>query len=61
MDTDIDWAVDRARRYLDADAYMIMNESEGITESVKSWRTDVPARFVNSLVLEKVMFEAADP
>ena len=31
---DIDWAVDRARRYLDAAAYMIMIESEGITESV---------------------------
>ena len=38
-----------------------MIESEGITESVKSWRTDVPTRFVNSLGLEKVMFEAAEP
>jgi phosphosulfolactate synthase (CoM biosynthesis protein A) len=58
---DVGWAVSRARRYLDAGAYMIMIESEGITESVKSWRTDVPARFVNSLGLEKVMFEAAEP
>ena len=58
---DVEWAVDRARRYLDAGAYMIMVESEGITESVKSWRTDVPARFVNSLGPEKVMFEAAEP
>jgi phosphosulfolactate synthase (CoM biosynthesis protein A) len=58
---DVEWAVSRARRYLDAGAYMIMIESEGITESVKSWRTDVPARFVNSLGLEKVMFEAAEP
>ncbi|MBI2847319.1 MAG: phosphosulfolactate synthase [Chloroflexi bacterium] len=54
------WAVQRAKRYLDAGAYMIMVESEGITESVKSWRTDVPAKFVNALGLEKVMFEAAE-
>jgi phosphosulfolactate synthase (CoM biosynthesis protein A) len=38
-----------------------MVESEGITESVESWRTDVPAKFVNTLGLDKVMFEAADP
>ena len=38
-----------------------MVESEGITESVESWRTDVPAKFVNALGLDKVMFEAADP
>ena len=42
-------------------AYMIMIESEGITENVKQWRTDVPARVINALGLEKVMFEAADP
>ena len=40
---------------------MIMIESEGITESVKTWRTDVPAKIANALGLEKVMFEAADP
>jgi phosphosulfolactate synthase (CoM biosynthesis protein A) len=55
------WAILQARRFLDAGAYMIMVESEGITESVKSWRTDVPAKFVNALGLERVMFEAADP
>jgi phosphosulfolactate synthase (CoM biosynthesis protein A) len=58
---DPDWAVLRAKRYLDAGAYMIMVESEGITENVKSWRTDVPARFIKSLGLEALMFEAADP
>ncbi len=58
---DPQWAIIQARRYLEAGAYMIMVESEGITESVKSWRTDVPAKFVNALGLEKVMFEAADP
>jgi phosphosulfolactate synthase (CoM biosynthesis protein A) len=55
------WAILQARRFLDAGAYMIMVESEGITESVTNWRTDVPAKFVNALGLEKVMFEASDP
>jgi phosphosulfolactate synthase (CoM biosynthesis protein A) len=58
---DPDWAVGQARRYLEAGASLIMVESEGITENVTSWRTDVPALFVNALGLEKVMFEAAEP
>ncbi len=58
---DPEWAIIQAKRFLDAGAYMIMVESEGITESVRSWRTDVPAKFVNALGLERVMFEAADP
>jgi len=58
---DPEWALLQAKRFLEAGAYMIMVESEGITESVKSWRTDVPAKFVNALGLEKVMFETADP
>ena len=58
---DPDSAIAQARRFLDAGAYMIMIESEGITENVKTWRTDVPAKFVNALGTEKIMFEAADP
>ncbi len=58
---DPEWAIQQAQRFIDAGAYMIMIESEGITESVKQWRTDIPARIVNKLGLEKVMFEAADP
>ena len=58
---DVSWAIAQARRYLDAGAELLMIESEGITENVKSWRTDVPARLVDALGLEKVMFEAADP
>lgn len=54
-------AIRHARRCLDAGAYQIMIESEGITENVRSWRTDVVARIVNALGLERVMFEAADP
>ncbi len=56
-----EWAISQAKRFLDAGAYMIMIESEGITENVKVWRTEVPAKIVDALGLEKVMFEAADP
>ncbi len=55
------WMIQRARRFLDAGAYLIMIESEGITESVRTWRTDVAAKVIGELGLEKVMFEAADP
>ena len=58
---DAGWAIQQAQRFFDAGAYMIMVESEGITENVKVWRTDVPAKIVNVLGLEKVMFEAAEP
>jgi len=54
-------AVEIARRCLDVGAYMIMIESEGITENVREWRTDVVTRLINDLGTEKVMFEAADP
>ncbi|WP_022883389.1 phosphosulfolactate synthase [Glaciibacter superstes] len=55
------WAIARARRALDAGADLIMMESEGVTEQVNTWRTDVPAAFINEFGLEKVMFEGADP
>lgn len=58
---DVEGMIAQAKRFLDAGAYMIMIESEGITESVKAWRTDVPARIVNAVGLDRVMFEAADP
>ena len=58
---DVGYAIDLARRCLDAGAYMIMIESEGITEEVTTWRTDVVATIERELGLEKVMFEAADP
>jgi len=58
---DPEWAIAQAKRFLEAGAYMIMIESEGITENVKVWRTDVPAKIVNALGLDKVMFEAAEP
>ena len=54
-------AIRAAKRYLEAGAHLIMVESEGITENVRSWRTDVVSKIVNELGLDKVMFEAADP
>jgi phosphosulfolactate synthase (CoM biosynthesis protein A) len=54
-------AITQAKRFIEAGAYLVMIESEGITECVKSWRTDVVAAIVDALGFEKVMFEAADP
>lgn len=58
---DVGWLIAQAKRALDAGADIIMIESEGITENVKAWRTDVVASIINELGLKKVMFEAADP
>ena len=58
---DVGAAIHLARRHLDAGASLIMIESEGITESVNVWRTDVVTEIVSALGLENVMFEAADP
>jgi phosphosulfolactate synthase (CoM biosynthesis protein A) len=58
---DVGWATALMKRHLDAGAALIMVESEGITESVSRWRTDVVARIVSDVGLARVMFEAADP
>ncbi len=58
---DVGWLVAQAKRVLEAGADIIMIESEGITENVSQWRTDVAARIIDALGLERVMFEAADP
>jgi phosphosulfolactate synthase (CoM biosynthesis protein A) len=58
---DVGAAIDLARRHLDAGAKLIMIESEGITESVHTWRTDVVTQIISALGVENVMFEAADP
>ena len=54
-------AIAQAKRFLEAGADIIMIESEGITENVDPWRTDVPAKFIDEIGMEKLMFEAADP
>jgi len=58
---DPEWAIYQAERLMNAGAYMIMIESEGITENVHAWRTGVVARFVSKIGLQNLMFEAADP
>ena len=58
---DVGWLIAQATRALDAGADIIMIESEGITESVTTWRTEVVARIIDVLGLDKAMFEAAEP
>ena len=58
---DVGQAIELARRHLEAGASMVMIESEGITEQVREWRTEVVSRIVSELGWERVMFEAADP
>ncbi|KAF4854416.1 Protein HEAT-STRESS-ASSOCIATED 32 [Colletotrichum siamense] len=53
--------VDLGKRFVDMGVERIMIESEGITENVTSWRTDVIQKILRDLPMEKVMFEAADP
>ena len=54
-------AISLARRALDSGAQFIVLESEGVTESVKVWRTDVPAALADAIGIERIIFEAAEP
>lgn len=54
-------AISLARRALDAGADMIVLESEGVTESVRTWRTDVPAALADAIGIDRILFEAAEP
>lgn len=56
-----EWAIARAHRFIEAGVDLLMVESEGVTENVAHWRTEVPARLVEELGLAHLMFEAADP
>jgi phosphosulfolactate synthase (CoM biosynthesis protein A) len=58
---DVTAAIALIRRHLAAGAHLVMIESEGITESVHTWRTDVVATIASEVGIERVMFEAADP
>jgi phosphosulfolactate synthase (CoM biosynthesis protein A) len=58
---DVRYTIKQAKRFIEAGAYQIMLESEGITENVSPWRTEIPAQFIDELGLERLMFEAADP
>jgi len=57
----VSFAVQRGRAALDAGADLVLLESEGVTESVATWRTDVVSAFAEAFGLERLMFEAADP
>jgi phosphosulfolactate synthase (CoM biosynthesis protein A) len=54
-------AIEEAKRHLEAGAYKVMVESEGITERVREWRTDVAFEIANRVGIEHCVFEAADP
>lgn len=58
---DIGYVINQAKRFIEAGVYMIMVESEGITENTTPWRTDIPARLIDEIGMGKLMFEAADP
>ncbi|KAH9575678.1 hypothetical protein CY35_01G123300 [Sphagnum magellanicum] len=57
----VNWVIRRAERFLEAGADAVLIDSDGITENVGNWRTDVIAKVIERLGLEKIMFEAADP
>ncbi len=54
-------AIEEGKRHLEAGAYKVMVESEGITEQVRDWRTDVAFKIADGLGVENCVFEAADP
>lgn len=54
-------AISLAQRALESGADMIVLESEGVTESVRAWRTDVPAALADAIGIDKILFEAAEP
>ncbi|OBT69543.1 hypothetical protein VE03_01095 [Pseudogymnoascus sp. 23342-1-I1] len=53
--------VDMGKKFMAAGVEVMMIESEGITENVRTWRTDVIQRILRDLPMENVMFEAAEP
>lgn len=57
----VDQAIRMAERYFALGIPIVMVESEGLTESVKTPRTELIAQLVASLGSERLMFEAADP
>lgn len=54
-------AIEEGRKHLDAGAYKLMVEAEGITENVSDWRTDVVYEIANALGMENLVFEAPSP
>lgn len=53
--------INLAKRFIGAGVERMMIESEGITENVRSWRTDVIQAILRDIPMDRVMFEAAEP
>lgn len=54
--------LEEGRRFFEAGAYMLMIESEGITEGIsdpKNWRKDVIFALIEAFGVEKLMFEVS--
>lgn len=54
--------IEEGERFFDAGAYMLMVESEGITEGIpnpKDWRSDVIFKLLEKFGKEKLMFEVS--
>jgi phosphosulfolactate synthase (CoM biosynthesis protein A) len=56
-----DQAIRMAERYFGLGIALVMVESEGLTENVRTPRSDVIAQLVATFGLDRLMFEAADP
>lgn len=66
--TDADRIIDEAKRHLDAGAYKIMVEEDGITEEsagnakpYDEWNTDLIFEIADRIGIENCVFEASDP
>ncbi|XP_022954632.1 protein HEAT-STRESS-ASSOCIATED 32 [Cucurbita moschata] len=58
---DVDLLIRRAERCLEAGADMIMIDADDVSKHTDSLRTDIIAKIIGRLGLEKTMFEASNP
>ncbi|KAG9454260.1 hypothetical protein H6P81_007164 [Aristolochia fimbriata] len=58
---DVDWLIRRAERCLEAGADMIMIDPDGVCKYTEKMRTDIVAKIISRLGLEKTMFESSHP
>jgi len=58
---DVDLLIRRAERCLEAGADMIMIDADDVCQRAESLRTDIIAKIVGRLGLDKTMFEASNP
>lgn len=57
---DVDLLIRRAERCLEAGADMIMIDADDVCQRAESLRTDIIAKIVGRLGLDKTMFEASN-